>query len=106
VTRYKTLFFFLFAQALFTRSFHSNLCKQNSEVLLNGPGVDFTNILQATYTHKDPRSAKNIDNLTVFSALLGSARTKAALKRLVKLTPEVHFQTIESESLKAIIRRK
>ena len=37
--------------------------------------------------HKDPKSAKKLLNLTVFMALLGSARIKAARKTLVKLKP-------------------
>ncbi len=35
----------------------------------------------------DPQSAKNIVKLSVFFALLGSARIKAASKMLVKSTP-------------------
>ena len=39
--------------------------------------------------HADPKSAKKLLNLTVFIALLGSARIKAACRTLVKLTPNV-----------------
>ncbi len=34
-----------------------------------------------------PKAQKKIDNLTVFFALLGSALVKAALRTLMKLTP-------------------
>jgi len=44
------------------------------------PGVNFTNILCKAFTRADPQSAKKIDNLTEFLALLGSAFIKAACK--------------------------
>ena len=49
-------------------------------------GVDFTNVLQAAFTHADPKSAKKLLYLTVFFALLGSVQVKAAHRMLVKLT--------------------
>ena len=51
------------------------------------PRVNFTNVLQAAFTRADLKSAIKLLNLTVFFALLGSARIKAACKMLVKLTP-------------------
>ena len=42
------------------------------------PGVNFTNILRAAFTCKDPKSAKKLLYLTVFFLLLGSLRVKAA----------------------------
>ena len=51
------------------------------------PGVNFTNVLRPAFTHTDPKSAIKLLNLTVFFALLGSARVKAACRTLVKLTP-------------------
>jgi len=51
----------------------------------NAPGVDYTNILCATFTLADPKSAKKTDGLNVFFELLGSARIKALPKMLVKL---------------------
>ena len=59
------------------------------------PGFNFTNILRAAFTRADPKSAKKQLNLTVFFALLGSARVKAACRTLVKLTP-----VAEAESYK------
>jgi len=53
---------------------------------LDTKGQNFTNILQKTFTPKDPKSAKEIVSFTVFFALLGSARVKASHKMLVKLT--------------------
>jgi len=40
--------------------------------------VDFNNILRTALTSADPKSAKKTDCLTVFFALWGSARVKAA----------------------------
>ena len=64
-------------------------------------GVNFTNILQAAFMHKDPKSKKMTIKLCSFIALLGSVRIKAARKMLVKLTQrrqnklnQVHHQTI------------
>ncbi len=38
--------------------------------------------------HADPKSVKKADSLTVFFALLESARLKGARKMFVKLTPD------------------
>ena len=45
------------------------------------PGVNFINVLLAAFTHEDPERAKKQLNLTVFFALLGSARVKAVQNR-------------------------
>ncbi len=50
-------------------------------------GVNFINVLPAAFRLADPESAKQIDNLTVFFALSGSARVKAARRTLMKLNP-------------------
>ncbi len=52
-------------------------------------GVKIINILRAVYMHTDPKSTKKTDSLTVFFALSGSVRVKAARKTLVKLTSEI-----------------
>ncbi len=39
----------------------------------------------------DPKSAKKTDNLTIFFALLGSARVKAAQRTLMKLIPGIQL---------------
>ena len=49
-------------------------------------GVNFTNVLQAAFTRKDPKSAIKLLYLTVYFALLGSGCIKAARKMLMKLT--------------------
>jgi len=49
-------------------------------------GVNFINVLPASFARKDPESATKTENLTVFFALLGSAHIKAAHKMLMKLT--------------------
>ena len=54
-----------------------------------GTGVNFTNILRAAFTRADPKSAIKLLILTVFFALLGSVRIKAARRMLVKLRPKV-----------------
>ncbi len=51
------------------------------------PRVNFINILQAAFTHEDSKNAKKTVKLSVFFTLLGSARTKAARRMLMKLTP-------------------
>ena len=53
------------------------------------PWVNFIDILRAALAQRDPKSAKKTDNLTVFLALLGYTRIKAAGRRLMKLTPDV-----------------
>ena len=54
------------------------------------PWINFTNILQAAFTHTDPKSAIKLLNLTVFFTLLRSAFVKAAHRMLVKLTPDLN----------------
>jgi len=54
----------------------------------------YEQLLQAAFTCADPKSAKNIDSLTVIFALLGSAGIKASIITLVKLTPEVNLTNI------------
>jgi len=51
------------------------------------PCVNFVNVLQAAFAHKDPKSTIKTDNLTVFFVLSGSARLKAARRMLMKSTP-------------------
>ena len=58
--------------------------KDRTERRMMEPGVNFTNILQAAFTRADPKSAKKLLNLTVYFALLGPARVKAARRMLVK----------------------
>ncbi len=45
----------------------------------------------------DPKSANQTDSLTVFFALLGSARVKAASKMLVKSIPDFQIEAIGRE---------
>jgi len=60
--------------------------------------VNFTNILRAAFTLADPESVKKIDNLTVFSTLLGSARVKAVRRTLMKLSPCQCLRTRSSKN--------
>jgi len=53
--------------------------------------VNFINVLQAAFTHKDFKSTKKTIKLSTFFALLGSARVKAARITMMKLTPDVLF---------------
>jgi len=70
-------------------------CQVRSQALTTGwsgknwivPGVNFINILRATFVRADPKSAKKTDNLTAFFAVLGYVSVKAALRTLMKLTP-------------------
>ncbi len=50
------------------------------------PRVNSTNILQASFVFKDPKSAKDTDDLTVFFAFLGYAGKKTAHKMMLKST--------------------
>jgi len=49
-------------------------------------GFNFIKALRAAFTHADPKSAKKTVTLSIFFALLGFARTKAAQRSLMKLT--------------------
>ena len=52
------------------------------------PGVNFTNVLQATFTNADPKSAQKDSQVKqLFCAFGISAHVKAACRMLVKLTP-------------------
>jgi len=51
------------------------------------PGVNFINVLQAAFACADPKSVKKTVKLSIFFALLGSAREKAIRRTLTKLTP-------------------
>ncbi len=57
--------------------------------------VNFTNILQATFTRADPQ--KKTAKLSVFFALSGSAHLKASSRKLMKLTPGVNFTDINAQ---------
>jgi len=59
-------------------------------------GVNFTNILCATYTRAIPKAQKKTEGLTIFFALLGSLHVKAARNNLVKLTPGLNFTNLFS----------
>jgi len=49
--------------------------------------TDFTNILQAAFKHKNPKSATNTVKLSVFFVLLGFLHLENLHKTLVKLNP-------------------
>ncbi len=62
-------------------------------------GVDFINIfLSSFYTHRSQKCKKNIDELIVFFALLGSAHAKAANRMMMKLTPGKGCETLRSRA--------
>ncbi len=55
------------------------------------PGVELKNgLIAAFYACRSPGSKKTV-KLSVFFVLSGSARTKAARKTLMKLTPVINF---------------
>jgi hypothetical protein len=65
--------------------------KTNTTILwpfltLTMTGFNFIKALRAAFTHADPKSAKKTVTLSIFFALLGFARTKAAQRSLMKLT--------------------
>ena len=73
---------------------------QPAKCLVETPGVNFTNVLQAAFTLADPKSAKKSLKLSSFIALLGSVRVKAVRRTLVKLTPGDSSITEEYSSKK------
>jgi len=52
------------------------------------PGINYINILPAAFMHENPEIANKTVKLSIFFALLGSVRAKAAHGMLMKLTPE------------------
>jgi hypothetical protein len=58
------------------------------------PGFNFINIKRAAFFRADPKSAKKIDNFTVFFSLSESASLKAACGMLMKLTPALYDFTL------------
>jgi len=52
------------------------------------PGVNFTNVLRAAFTLKDPKSRKIQASRQYLIVLLGSSNVEAANKMLMKLTPD------------------
>ncbi len=60
-------------------------------------GVNFINVVRAAFLHADAKSAKKTVKLSVFFALLGSVRIKAASRTLMKLTP--HFMSSNEKKL-------
>jgi len=62
--------------------------------------VNFINILQADFTHADPKSAKKGSQVvSLFLALLGSMRTKAARRMLMKSTPDMSLSSTFYEQI-------
>ena len=55
------------------------------------PGVDFINVFTCSFYEGRSKKCKKLLNLTVFLALLGSARVKANCKMLVKLSLVAHL---------------
>jgi len=60
-------------------------------------GVNFIKVLQAAFTHPDPKSTKEIVKLPVFFALSGSEHKKAAHRKLMELTHERPYSFIRSQ---------
>ncbi len=57
-------------------------------------GVNFINVLWAAFTHTNPKSAKKIVKLSIFFALLGSARSKAVCRTLMKWNPGFQHRAV------------
>jgi hypothetical protein len=54
-------------------------------------GFDFIDVLLATIMRADPQRIINIDNFLLIVARMGFACVKAALKMLLKSTPDLFF---------------
>jgi len=67
------------------RSAHAKAAAVHRMLMKLTPVVDFTNILQAAFTHADPKRAKKYCKTVCLFALLGSSRVKAVCKTLMKL---------------------
>jgi len=67
--------------------------------------VNFTKVLRGAFTGEDPKSAKDIDDLTVFLRFWHqqSARVKASHEMLVRSTPGGSFGC-KMESLEYTVR--
>jgi len=75
----------------FTSSFYAGRSQKHKKssvsLALLRSGVNFINIQRTAFMLVDPKSVKNIDNLTVFFTLLGSASVKSVCRMLMKLSP-------------------
>jgi len=78
---------FICSQFGFVIFWWNNICKKAARKMLVKltTGVNFSNILCATFVHTDHKSKKT-NSLTVLFAPLGSVGVKASGKMLVKLT--------------------
>ena len=79
------------SQTITRESLHKTLSYEKAACLMMvklTPGVNFINVQQAPFMLVDPKSAKNIDGLTVFFALSGSSHAKTASRKVLKLTPD------------------
>jgi len=57
------------------------------------PGVNFANMFTCSFYGHRSQKCKMINDLTVIFALLGSMYIKSALTTLMKLTPDVNYET-------------
>ena len=86
-----------FAQNSGTGAFALCSCT-NGLVKLTSPGVNFINVFTCCVYAQRSQKRKKLLELTVFFALLGSARVNAARKMLVKLTQAGPFVTCLSQT--------
>ena len=56
------------------------------------PGVNFTNVLRATFMCADPKSAKKTVKSKQLFALSGSASVKAACKHIDEIDPSTFLK--------------
>jgi len=67
--------------------------------LIDGPGINFINVLRTAFTNADPNSVKTTHDFAVYFTLSGSACAKAAWRTLIKLTPEGYkIQTRQTQN--------
>jgi len=82
-----------FAKELRSQSVTEKICanhfgmKKRKLLMKSTPGVSSINVLRAAFMLASPESAKKTVKLSVFFALLGSARVKAVHRTLAKSTP-------------------
>jgi len=74
----------------FTSNFYVHRSQKRKKTLL-WSGVNFINILQAAFTHQDPKSAKNTVKFPVFFCAFGIWAHKSCLKNVDEIDPRDQF---------------
>jgi len=87
------------------KNLRAQICTAHAclQFFLRRIGVNYNNVLRAAITRTDTKCAKKTVNLSIFFALLGSVRQKAAHRMLMKLTPYLRVR-VRLDLAKVILR--